>query len=78
MRRWLLGRWLLRLFALTICLGLAIIAYGYYEAVRDPIARKADIIVAAWPENSPPLRIILLGDTQMAGDIPIVGKYHYR
>ncbi len=60
-------RWLLRLVALGAFIGIAFLSYGYWEATRPPIARTATIALKDWPDNMPPLRIVLLADTQMAG-----------
>src|SRR3546814_8392949 len=39
--------------------------------MRDPIVRKASVEVAAWPAGQPPLTILLLSDTHVAGpDMP--------
>src|SRR3546814_17161039 len=40
-------------------------------SMRDPIVRKASVEVAAWPAGQPPLTILLLSDTHVAGpDMP--------
>jgi predicted MPP superfamily phosphohydrolase len=64
-RRWL--RWL----ALLAALGVALLARGYWNATRDPVVRTATVGVEAWPDGQPPLRILLLSDTHVAGpDMP--------
>ncbi len=64
-RRWL---WWLALLAV---LGFALLARGYWNATRDPVVRTATVGVTAWPEGQPPLRILLLSDTHVAGpDMP--------
>ncbi len=54
-------------FLIAVTLIMSFLGYGYLEATRDPIARGADVIVPDWPKDTPPLKIILLSDTQMAG-----------
>lgn len=64
-RRWL--RWL----ALLLVLGIALLARGYWNATRDPVVRTATVEVIGWPEGQPPLRVLLLSDTHVAGpDMP--------
>ncbi len=64
-RRWL--RWLL----LLALLGAALLAKGYWNATRDPLVRTAAVEVADWPAGQPPLKILLLSDTHVAGpDMP--------
>ena len=61
----------LRWAALVALLGTALLAKGYWNATRDPIVRKASVEVAAWPVGQPPLTILLLSDTHVAGpDMP--------
>lgn len=74
-RRWL--RWA----ALLALLGVGLLARGYWNATRDPVVRTATVAVADWPAGQPPLKILLLSDTHVAGpDMPperlsrIVGK----
>ena len=64
-RRWL--RWLL----LLALVGTALLAKGYWNATRDPVIRTATVAVAGWPSGQPPLKILLLSDTHVAGpDMP--------
>lgn len=64
-RRWL--RWLVAL----LLLALALLGMGYWNATRDPIVRRATLSVNNWPEGEPPLKILLLSDTHVAGpDMP--------
>ncbi len=65
MRR--LGRVLLALLLLAgIFLG-----KGYWNATRDPIVREASVSMEDWPQGQPPLRILLIADTHVAGpDMP--------
>ncbi len=60
-------RWL-GLFALVT---LVLLGKGYWNATRDPIVRRATIAVANWPVGEPPLKVLLLSDTHVAGpDMP--------
>ncbi len=46
-------------------------AKGYWNATRDPIVRRATITVDNWPKGEPPLKVLLLSDTHVAGpDMP--------
>lgn len=63
MKRWLIAK----IFILIVLAGLSLLAYGYYEATQDPIARKTIIKVDDWPINKPPMRVLLMADIQMAG-----------
>ncbi|MDZ3833377.1 MAG: metallophosphoesterase [Sphingopyxis sp.] len=63
------GKW--RWFALLVLLGLLLLARGYWNAMRDPVVRTATVAVADWPAGQPPLRVLLLSDTHVAGpDMP--------
>ena len=59
------------LFAAAALIALALIARGYWNATRDPVVRHATVVVPEWPADAPPLRVLLLGDTHVAGpDMP--------
>ncbi|MFM9851574.1 MAG: metallophosphoesterase [Sphingomonadaceae bacterium] len=50
---------------------LAIVAKGYWNAIRDPIVRTAKVAVENWPAGEPPLKVLLLSDVHVAGpDMP--------
>lgn len=64
-RRWL--RWA----ALLALLGFLLLAKGCWNATRDPVIRTATVGVADWPAGQPPLKILLISDTHVAGpDMP--------
>ena len=66
-RRW--GRWLL----LLALIGAALLGKGYWNATRDPVIRTATVEAGDWPAGQPPLKILLLSDTHVAGpDMPPV------
>ncbi len=56
---------------ILLLIGCAILAKGYWNATRDPIVRRASITVENWPSGEPPLKVLLLSDTHIAGpDMP--------
>jgi len=64
-RRW--RRWLL----LLVLLGVALLAKGVWNARADPIVRTASVALADWPADAPPMRVLLVSDTHVAGpDMP--------
>jgi predicted MPP superfamily phosphohydrolase len=63
-------RWLRWAFALLL-LALALLGKGYWNATRDPVVHQATVHVDNWPANAPPLKVLLLSDTHVAGpDMP--------
>ncbi|WP_438728361.1 metallophosphoesterase [Parasphingorhabdus sp. DH2-15] len=62
-----MGYWSLRIGLSALLLAMGLTAYGFYEATSKPVARRAAISVDDWPKDTPPLRVLLLADTQMAG-----------
>ncbi|HMS21072.1 MAG TPA: metallophosphoesterase [Sphingorhabdus sp.] len=64
------GRWLRWILALLLLL-LALLGKGYWNATRDPIVHRATLSVKNWPAGEPPLKVLLLSDTHVAGpDMP--------
>jgi len=64
-RRW--RRWLV----LVVLLGLLLIGRGLSNAGADPVIRTASVELADWPEGAPPMRVLLVSDTHVAGpDMP--------
>ncbi len=60
-----------RFLLMVACLALALIGWGYAEAVSEPRMRTARIDLPGWPEGAPRLRILLLSDLHVAGpDMP--------
>lgn len=56
---------------LLALLGVALIAKGLWNASRDPIVRTATLELADWPAGEPPLKVLLISDTHVAGpDMP--------
>lgn len=60
-------RWLL----LLVVLGLLLVGRGLWNASADPIVRTASVELADWPAGAPPMRLLLVSDTHVAGpDMP--------
>lgn len=57
-RLWLIG---------LLLLALAIVGKGLWNARAEPIVRTGAIAVADWPVGTPPLRVLLVSDTHVAG-----------
>ncbi|NJM50018.1 MAG: phosphohydrolase [Sphingomonadales bacterium] len=63
-RKWF---WLL----IALIALLVITVKGYWNATRDPVIRTAGVIVADWPVHTPPVKVMLIADTHVAGpDMP--------
>lgn len=68
-RRWL--RAILWSLGLPLLLTALFVGCGLYYATRDPVVRTASVLVPDWPANQPPLKILLMSDTHVAGpDMP--------
>lgn len=64
-------RWLLRIAGALVLMSLALLCYAYWQALQDPIVRRASIIVPDWPAGEPPRTVLLISDTHVAGpDMP--------
>lgn len=50
-----------------LLLAVGILAFGYRNAVADPVVRTATIQLPEWPARAPPLRVALLSDLHVAG-----------
>lgn len=51
--------------------ALVFVAFGYSEAVRAPIVRRARFSDAQWPRNAAPVSILLMSDLHVQGpDMP--------
>ncbi len=60
-------RWLL----LLVLLGLLLVGRGLWNAGADPVVRSASVELADWPAGAPPMRVLLVSDTHVAGpDMP--------
>ena len=57
--------------AAVIAALLAVVAYGYTEALRDPIVRSIRIAEPSWPADAPAIRLVLMSDMHVQGpDMP--------
>jgi predicted MPP superfamily phosphohydrolase len=57
--------------AVVVATLLAIIAYGYTEALRDPVVRSITLAEPDWPADTPPIRLVLMSDMHVQGpDMP--------
>ena len=64
-------KWFTRSLAPLILIGVALTALGYFNALRDPIVRTAQVSVADWPEGEPAIRVLAISDIHIAGpDMP--------
>jgi predicted MPP superfamily phosphohydrolase len=48
--------------AAIIAVLLAVIAFGYTEALRDPVVRSIRIAEPSWPSDAPAIRLVLMSD----------------
>lgn len=54
-----------------IAAGLALLAFMYWTALRDPVVREAEVRLRDWPRGTPPVRAVLISDLHVAGpDMP--------
>lgn len=66
---------IIRRLALLLLLALlvpaAMLLYGYWETQWNPAVHRADVPLANWPAGVPPLTVLLVSDTHVAGpDMP--------
>ncbi len=54
--------WIGRVAAALVILLVALAAWGYGEATRDPVVVQYRVTLADWPAGAPPLRIVQLSD----------------
>ena len=60
-----------RFLFLLAALGVAILAWGYAGATREPIVRRGTVALPGWPDGAPALRALLISDVHVAGpDMP--------
>lgn len=59
-------RWL-GLAALSLFLSALGVVAGVHNAGADPLVRRATLIEADWPADTPPMRLVLMTDTHVAG-----------
>lgn len=62
---------LIRLLALLVALGFALLGWMYWSAVAEPVVREAEIGLPDWPAGAAPVRAVLISDIHVAGpDMP--------
>lgn len=62
---------MVRILAVLLIVGLSFTAYMYRVALSDPVVREDRLTVAAWPKDTPPVRILIASDLHVAGpDMP--------
>jgi len=55
-------RRLLLILPMLVIAGLAVAAYAFAEARRDPVVRRATVALPLWPAGARPIRVALLSD----------------
>ena len=51
--------------------ALALLAFMYWTATRDPVVRETEVGLADWPRTAPAVRAVLISDVHVAGpDMP--------
>lgn len=64
-------RTLIRIIALAAFAGLALTAWTYSLATRDPAVRRAAVEMSDWPGGASPVQVALISDIHVAGpDMP--------
>ncbi len=57
--------------AAILAAALLLISHGYAQARRDPAVRSVRLAYADWPQDTPPLRLLLMSDAHVQGpDMP--------
>ena len=60
-----------RALIIGLALGLGLVCFAYWSAVRDPAVRRATVAIEDWPADAPPLLIAFISDIHVAGpDMP--------
>lgn len=64
-------RFLQRVFLISAAVGIALLLFCYWTAVREPVVRHARVAAPGWPAAAPPLRLLLISDIHVGGpDMP--------
>lgn len=70
-RGWRLLRFAVFAVLFALLLGGVLIGYAYWEAVSDPVVRRAGVSVTDWPAGEPARTVLLVSDVHVAGpDMP--------
>lgn len=56
-----------RVLALLLLLIAAILAFGLFTAMRDPVVRRLTVHMRDWPAGAAPMRVVLISDLHAAG-----------
>lgn len=58
--------------AVWLCvLALLLLAFTYWSATREPVVRRASVVLPNWPEGEPAIRAVLISDVHVGGpDMP--------
>lgn len=65
-----MGR-LLIILLLLAAISVAALLFGYSVATSTPVVRRATLSLERWPEEAPPLKVVLISDIHVAGpDMP--------
>jgi predicted MPP superfamily phosphohydrolase len=60
-----------RFFLFLLLIGFALVGWGYWTAIADPVVRETEVALADWPRGAPPVRAVLISDVHVAGpDMP--------
>lgn len=58
-------RRLLSALSLVFAIAVAVALYAFAEARRDPVVRRATIVLPRWPAGQPPVRVVLISDVHI-------------
>lgn len=62
---------IIRLVAVMVAIGLAMLGWMYWSAIAEPAVREAEIELADWPIGTQPIRAVLFSDLHVGGpDMP--------
>ena len=56
-----------RFLLFLLAAGLALAAFMYWTATRDPVVRETEVGLAGWPRGAPPVRAVLISDIHVGG-----------
>jgi uncharacterized protein len=60
-----------RFLLFLLAAGIALVAFMYWTAARDPIVRETEVGLRGWPRGAAPVRAVLISDIHVAGpDMP--------
>lgn len=66
-----IGMWLRRIGLTLLALLIFCIAKAWHDTMADPIVREAEVALPGLPQNTPPLRLLVMSDLHVAApDMP--------